>query len=160
MFHTPSTSVSPGRHARCSSGPQRARGELGPDRPVDAKADPRPILQQQTQPLLDFLLPLPALGRRHAGAQRQQALSLGPPPSLELSSLHFDARNQKRPVMRPSSVTSMLLAAGVRESPGKVMISPQIATTNSAPADSRTSRTLSTWPLGGPLRLGSVEKLY
>ena len=37
--------------------------------------------------------------------------------------------------------TSMESAAGTRGSPGMVMISPQIATTNSAPAESRTSRT-------------------
>ena len=39
------------------------------------------------------------------------------------------------------------------------MISPQIATTNSAPADSRTSRTATVWSLGAPLALGSVVKL-
>ncbi len=41
-----------------------------------------------------------------------------------------------------------------------VMISPQIATTNSAPADRRTSRTLTAWPSGAPLVSGLVEKLY
>ena len=38
----------------------------------------------------------------------------------------------------------MLFAAGSRGRPGKVIISPQIGKTNSAPADSRTSRTLMT----------------
>ena len=49
---------------------------------------------------------------------------------------------QNSPTMRPSAPTSMELAAGTLGSPGIVMISPQIATTNSAPAESRTSRTL------------------
>ena len=54
----------------------------------------------------------------------------------------------------------MLCAAGTRGSPGMVMISPQITTRNSAPPESRTSRIGTTWPLGAPFRLGSVEKLY
>ena len=37
--------------------------------------------------------------------------------------------------MRPLSVTSMVLAAGTFGRPGMVMMSPQIATTNSAPAE-------------------------
>ena len=41
-----------------------------------------------------------------------------------------------------------------------VMMSPQIATTNSAPADSRTSRTVTMWSVGAPLASGLVEKLY
>ena len=41
-----------------------------------------------------------------------------------------------------------------------VMISPQIATTNSAPAESRTSRTGMMWSVGAPLESGLVEKLY
>ena len=41
-----------------------------------------------------------------------------------------------------------------------VMISPQIATTNSAPADSRTSRTLMVWSAGAPLASGLVENEY
>ena len=51
-------------------------------------------------------------------------------------------------------------AAGVFGRPGIVIMSPQIATTNSAPADSRSSRTGTSWPSGAPLRVGSVEKLY
>src|SRR5207237_228735 len=39
-------------------------------------------------------------------------------------------------------------AAGTRGRPGMVMISPQTATTNSAPAESRTSRTSMVWSLG------------
>ena len=41
-----------------------------------------------------------------------------------------------------------------------VMISPQIATTNSAPAESRTSRTVTTWSLGAPFMSPFVVKLY
>jgi hypothetical protein len=39
-----------------------------------------------------------------------------------------------------------------------VMISPQIATMKPAPADSRTSRTGTVWPVGAPRRFGSVVK--
>ena len=41
-----------------------------------------------------------------------------------------------------------------------VMMSPQIATTKPAPAESRTSRTGTTWPVGAPRSAGSVEKEY
>ena len=41
-----------------------------------------------------------------------------------------------------------------------VMMSPHTATTNSAPAERRTSRTGTIWSLGAPLALASVEKLY
>ena len=51
-------------------------------------------------------------------------------------------RSQNSPTILPSAPTSMASAAGTFGRPGIVMISPQIATTNSAPADSRTSRTL------------------
>ena len=50
--------------------------------------------------------------------------------------------DQNSPTMRPSGPMSIELAAGTRGRPGIVMTSPQIATTNSAPADSRTSRRL------------------
>ena len=36
-------------------------------------------------------------------------------------------------------------------------ISPQIGYTNPAPTDARTSRTLSTWPVGAPFSAGSAE---
>ena len=62
--------------------------------------------------------------------------------------------------MRPSASIRILFAAGTRGRPGMVMISPQMATTNSAPADKRTSRTGRLWPLGAPFSAGSVEKLY
>ena len=60
----------------------------------------------------------------------------------------------------------MAFAAGTRGSPGIVMISPQIATINPAPADSRTSRIGTTWPdgafntavPGGPMRYVVVAK--
>src|SRR5205807_7076860 len=70
------------------------------------------------------------------------------------------AGRQNRPMILPSAPTSMASAAGTLGSPGMVMTSPQIATTNSAPADSRTSRTFTTWSLGAPLELGLVVKLY
>ena len=41
-----------------------------------------------------------------------------------------------------------------------VMMSPQIMTTNSAPAASRTSRTLMTWFSGAPRFCASVENDY
>ena len=41
-----------------------------------------------------------------------------------------------------------------------VMISPQIATMKPAPAESRTSRTGTVWPVGAPRTVGSVVKLY
>ena len=41
-----------------------------------------------------------------------------------------------------------------------VMMSPQIMTTNSAPAARRTSRTLTTCPVGAPRSAASVEKEY
>src|SRR5579864_9012238 len=72
----------------------------------------------------------------------------------------FSAQGQNSPVMRPSSLKSMLLAAGTRGRPGIVMISPHTATMNSAPADSLISRTPRIWSSGAPLALGSVEKLY
>ena len=50
--------------------------------------------------------------------------------------------------------------AGSLGRPGMVMMSPQIITTNSAPAARRTSRIFTMWPLGAPRRLGSVENEY
>ena len=41
-----------------------------------------------------------------------------------------------------------------------VMMSPQMTTMNSAPADSLTSRTGTTWLMGAPFILGSVVKEY
>ncbi len=62
--------------------------------------------------------------------------------------------------MVPSSARSMREAEGSRGRPGMVMMSPQTTTTKPAPAESRTSRTCSSWPLGAPSRVGSVEKEY
>ncbi len=58
------------------------------------------------------------------------------------------------------SSTSMFTADGIFGRPGIVMTSPQIITMNSAPAARRTSRTLTTWPLGAPSSFGSVENEY
>ena len=63
-------------------------------------------------------------------------------------------------MMVPSSARSMREADGSFGSPGMVMMSPQTTTTNPAPADSRTSRTCSSWPEGAPSSVGSVEKEY
>ena len=46
---------------------------------------------------------------------------------------------QNSPSTSPASFTKMLFAAGTRGNPGMVIISPQITTINSAPADRRTS---------------------
>ena len=54
----------------------------------------------------------------------------------------------------------MELAAGTFGSPGMVMMSPQTTTTNSAPADSLTSRIGMVNPVGEPLASALVEKLY
>ena len=62
--------------------------------------------------------------------------------------------------MRPSGASSILLAAGTFGRPGMVMMSPQTTTTNSAPAESRTSRIGMVKPDGAPLASGLVEKLY
>ena len=54
----------------------------------------------------------------------------------------------------------MLSAAGVRGRPGMVMISPQMATIKPAPADRRTSRTGTEWPLGATqVRVGAEAVL-
>jgi len=50
--------------------------------------------------------------------------------------------------------------AGTFGSPGIVMMSPQIITTNSAPAARRTSRMLTTCPDGAPRRVASVVNEY
>ena len=79
-----------------------------------------------------------------------------------MPSRHLTSRSasKKSPVVRPSFVTSIRFAAGTRGNPGIVMISPQTTTKNSAPADSLTSRTGTTWCFGAPNLFGSVVKLY
>src|SRR5699024_1734020 len=67
---------------------------------------------------------------------------------------------QNRPVIRPSSVTSMLTAAGVLGRPGMVMMLPQMTTTKPAPAARRTSRTFIRKPVGAALRAALSLKLY
>ena len=68
--------------------------------------------------------------------------------------------NQKRPVMRPSSSQSMSMAAGCLGRPGIVMSAPQMTTTKPAPADRRTSRTLSGKSSGAPSRPASSLNEY
>ncbi len=65
-------------------------------------------------------------------------------PGKNHAGLDLPALLQNSPTIRPSSSTSILTAAGSFGSPGMVMMSPQTITTNSAPAASRTSRTLTT----------------
>src|SRR3974377_2482291 len=73
-------------------------------------------------------------------------------PAPAASGLLLDhAVHQNNPTIRPSSLRSIELAAGTLGSPGMVIISPQIATTNSAPAESRTSRTGITCSKAAPL---------
>ena len=63
------------------------------------------------------------------------------PPPLRRRRVRRQDR-QNNPTILPSGADVDESAAGTRGRPGMVMISPQIATTNSAPAESRTSRTL------------------
>src|SRR5215218_4466598 len=67
---------------------------------------------------------------------------------------------QNNPTIFPSAPTSIESADGTLGKPGIVMISPQIATMNSAPAESRTSRTGMLKPVGAPLASGLVENEY
>ena len=67
---------------------------------------------------------------------------------------------QKSPDTFPSSSTSILYAAGCFGSPGIVIISPVRATINPAPADRRTSRTVSVKPFGLPSFCGSSDREY
>src|SRR5207302_6255161 len=91
------------------------------------------------------------------GRQSNRSARAGAPTRSKRPGHERDDQNS--PMIFPSAPTSMLSAAGTLGRPGMVMISPQIATTNSAPADSRTSRTLMTWSTGAPLASGLVEKL-
>ena len=60
------------------------------------------------------------------------------------TSPRMTVKAQNNPTILPSAPTSIASAAGTFGRPGIVMTSPQIATTNSAPAESRTSRTFTT----------------
>jgi hypothetical protein len=75
--------------------------------------------------------------------------------------LNLSARGLRTgPSTCPLASSRIARAAGTFGRPGMVMMSPQTATTNSAPALRRSSRTGTTWPDGAPRRVGSVEKLY
>ena len=67
---------------------------------------------------------------------------------------------QNNPTTFPWASRSIFDADGTLGSPGIVMMSPHTMTMNSAPAASRTSRMLSTWPDGAPRSCGSVENEY
>src|SRR5712691_1950593 len=98
---------------------------------LDQEVAPALAVAKQRPHLVERLrVDLTALGRF-----RRPAASAG---GLVGKNVHA----QNNPTIFPSGPTSMASAAGTLGRPGMVMISPQIATTNSAPADSRTSRTL------------------
>ena len=69
------------------------------------------------------------------------------------------ANAQNRPVMRPSSSTSMFSAAGTFGRPGIVSTSPVSATRKPAPADTVTLRTVTVKPAGAPSSAGSSDRL-
>jgi hypothetical protein len=77
-----------------------------------------------------------------AGAKKSLVILAGASAFLNNCHAPSIAEDQNKPTIRPSGPTSIESAAGTFGRPGIVMISPQMATTNSAPADSRTSRTL------------------
>ena len=62
--------------------------------------------------------------------------------------------------MTPFSSTSIFSAAGTLGSPGIVIISPVRATRKPAPAHTFRLRTVTSNPLGAPIRAGSSEKEY
>ena len=62
----------------------------------------------------------------------------------------YEIGNQNNPEILPSASTSILDAAGTFGSPGIVIMSPVSATTKPAPAERRTSRTVSVKPSGLP----------
>ena len=64
---------------------------------------------------------------------------------------------QTSPVMRPSAPTSIRSALGTRGSPGIVRMSPVIGTRKPAPAEIRTSLTVTVKSRGRPRRVGSSE---
>src|SRR5690349_13536388 len=67
---------------------------------------------------------------------------------------------QNSPAIWPLASRPIDSADGTLGRPGMVMMSPQMTTMNSAPADNLTSRIGTTWFDGAPFRLGSVEKEY
>src|SRR5439155_6659958 len=87
---------------------QRPGLEFGAKRPINTE-NARALGEERAQLGGDALAPAPPVGNRQRLAQRDQPLALAAPPQLDRSGVH---RTQNRPVMRPSSVNSMLLAAG------------------------------------------------
>src|SRR5258708_22570255 len=117
---------------------QRARRERDHDGVVAGQDDVDPDDRPEPEPEL-----------------RRQKLFHSASPLVGLARRRF----QNSPTTLPST-SSILTADGTLGSPGIVMISPQIITTNSAPAASRTSRTLTTWFAGAARSCASVEKEY
>src|SRR5262249_45116513 len=95
-----------------------------------------------------------------AGDHARRHLSRGALLVPLFGTLGRQPRRQNSPSISPSSRRWIASADGTRGRPGIVMMSPQIATTNPAPADSRTSRTGSVKPSGAPMTDGSAVKLY
>ena len=67
-----------------------------------------------------------------------------PPSTRKVRAQSPPKKTQDNPVICPASFTSIPFAAGTAGSPGIVMISPHTITTKPAPADSLTSRIVST----------------
>jgi hypothetical protein len=96
--------------------------------------------------------PNPLRSRSSVSRWRSSGQPPGPEPSARSTLEQSDHL--------PSASMSILDADGSFGSPGIVITSPQIITMNSAPAASRTSRMLTTWPDGAPRSPGSVENEY
>src|SRR5436309_10728304 len=82
------------------------------------------------------------LPRRKQKSAGPGGLAVGADGTGSLRGRDESDRHQKSPSIVPSGCTRMASAEGVLESPGMVMISPASATTNPAPADAYTSRTV------------------
>src|SRR5262249_17197209 len=76
-------------------------------------------------------------------------------PRVEYITASWDA--QTSPVIRPSASTSIRSALGTRGSPGIVRMSPVIGTRKPAPAEMRTSPTVTVKSRGRPRSAGSSE---
>src|SRR5262249_27982372 len=127
----------------------RERGEVRGGEIAVAILNEVQMLDQQIAPALAIAQYRAHLGKRlrlDLTAFWSFARMVAPSQSSAIvgSRVHCNQANQNSPTMRPSGPTSIESAAGTLGRPGMVMISPQIATTNSAPADRRTSRTVTT----------------
>src|SRR5215831_15558215 len=124
----------------------RQRGEMRGGEIAVAVLDQMEVLDQEiatARPVGQQCAHLVERSRVDLPAFRRLAWPVAPAQSSTVvdARVHLNAL-QNSPTMRPSLPTSIASAAGTFGRPGMVMTSPQIATTNSAPADSRTSRTV------------------